>query len=152
MVSFQEFFIEKTVLGLEEKIYIDGVGEVQAKLDTGNGAYNVLHGENIDIQNNNATFQTLNGITLSKPVEETITINVGAGNKEDRPVCLFDCNFGGKVFQKIPFSIGNRMENMHKVLIGKDFIKDQLDALIDVGLSNIAHQNITHDHAASINL
>ena len=32
------------IVGLIERISIDGLGEVDAKIDSGNGAYNVLHG------------------------------------------------------------------------------------------------------------
>lgn len=149
MRSFKQFFVEKNVLGLEEDIIIDGLGTIKAKLDTGNGAYNVLHGEDIETgqdkktQEKLARFTTMNGIRLEKPVKEMIVINLGGGNKEERPVCLFDCKIGGRDFPSTPFSIGNRSDNEHKVLIGKGFIKSELDALIDVSLSNIANQQIT---------
>lgn len=142
MKSFKEFFVEKYVLGLEEDITLEGLGTLRAKLDTGNGAYNVLHGEDLKIDNNTVRFTTMNNFVLEKPVEEMITINVGAGNKEERPVCLFDCVIGGRKFPNIPFSIGNRSDNIHKVLIGKNFIKDQLDALIDVALTDVADKNM----------
>jgi hypothetical protein len=142
MRSFKQYFVEKTVLGLEETIYIDGVGQIRAKLDTGNGAFNVLHGIDIQSDGNVVRFTTENGVVLEKPVSDHITINLGAGNKEDRPVVLLNVKIGDKVFREIPFSIGNRTENTHKVLIGKLFIQNELDALIDVGLSDVAKQNI----------
>ena len=142
MRSFLRFFIEKTILGLEELIWLDGVGKILAKLDTGNGAYNVLHGENIKMRGTDVEFTTINGKSLTKPIEDTITINVGAGTKEDRPVVLFNVKIGNSVFPNIPFSIGNRADNIHKVLIGKDFIGNNLNALIDVGLTNVAGKNL----------
>lgn len=142
MRSFKQYFVEKTVLGLEETIYIDGIGQIRAKLDTGNGAFNVLHGENIQQDGEMVRFTTENGVELEKPISDYITINLGAGNKEDRPVVLLNVKVGNKVFRETPFSIGNRSENSHKVLIGKLFIQNELDALIDVGLSNVANQNI----------
>lgn len=142
MKSFQTFFCEKNILGLIEDIELDGLGKISAKLDTGNGAFNVLHGENINTNNNMVNFKTMGGIQLEKPIQDTIVINVGAGNREERPVVLFDVKIGGKEFPNIPFSIGNRTDNEHKVLIGKDFIQNHLDALIDVGLNNVADQNI----------
>jgi hypothetical protein len=151
MRSFKQFFVEKNILGLEEDIVVDGVGTISAKLDTGNGAYNVLHGEDLefgkDRQSNQpiVRFTTMNSIRLEKPVKDTITINLGAGNTEERPICLFDCVIGGKKFPNTPFSIGNRADNDHKVLIGKGFIKNELDALIDVALRNVADQNLTAD-------
>jgi hypothetical protein len=142
MKSFKKFFVEKYVLGLEEDITLDGLGTIRAKLDTGNGAYNVLHGEDLKIDKNTVRFTTMNNFVLEKPIEEMITINLGAGNKEERPVCLFDCVIGGRKFPNIPFSIGNRSENIHKVLIGKNFIQHQLDALIDVALTDVADKNM----------
>jgi hypothetical protein len=145
MKSFKQFFVEKYVLGLEEDITLDGLGTIRAKLDTGNGAYNVLHGEDLKIDKNTVRFTTMNNFVLEKPIEEMITINLGAGNKEERPVCLFDCVIGGRKFPDIPFSIGNRSENIHKVLIGKNFIQHQLDALIDVALTDVADKNMEVD-------
>jgi hypothetical protein len=142
MKSFKEFFVEKYVLGLEEDITLEGLGTIRAKLDTGNGAYNVLHGEDLKADGSTVRFTTMNNFVLEKPIEETITINVGAGNSEERPVCLFNCKIGGREFPNIPFSIGNRADNIHKVLIGKTFIQKSLDALIDVALNDIADQNI----------
>jgi hypothetical protein len=43
MITFKQFY-EKTVIGLVETIYINDIGDVEAKVDSGNGAYNVLHG------------------------------------------------------------------------------------------------------------
>ena len=142
MTSYKQFFLEKIILGLEEEIFLDGVGKITAKLDTGNGAFNVLHGENIESDGKLVRFTTMNGISIQKPINDTITINVGAGHKEERPVVLFDVKIGSGKFPKVPFSIGNRADNIHKVLIGKDFIQNQLDALIDVGLNNVADKNL----------
>lgn len=146
MRSFKHIFVEKTVLGLEENIYLDGLGKVTAKLDTGNGAFNVLHGEDIQSDGTLIRFTTMNGFRLEKQVKDMITINIGAGNKEERPVCLFNCKIGGRSFPNIPFSIGNRSDNNHKILIGKDFIQNDLDALIDVGLSFVADKQIEAQH------
>lgn len=143
MNSFKQFFEEKTLLGLIEFFDLDGIGKVPAKLDSGNGAHNVLHGEEIQIQGDKVFFRTVNNKTLLKPLKTTITINVGAGNIEERPVVEFDVIIGDKLFKKTPFSIGNRTTNVYKILVGKDFIENHLDALIDVGQENIADKNIS---------
>ena len=142
MKKFKQYFEEKTVLGLIEFFHIDGVGKVAAKLDSGNGAFNVLHGEDIQLQGNKVFFKTVNGRTLIKDKKDTITINVGAGNTEDRPVVEFDLKVGDREFKGVPFSIGNRSSNIFKILVGKEFIEQELDALIDVGQENIAGSNI----------
>ena len=140
MKNFKQFF-EKTVIGLIENIELAGVGKLDAKIDSGNGAYNVLHGEDIIRQGNKVTFTTVNNKRIIKDIENIITINVGAGNIEERPVVRFRMKFGSKEFDNVPFSIGDRSTNELKVLIGKDFIA-QLDALIDIDAKHIADKNI----------
>ena len=141
MITFKQFF-EKTVIGLVETIYINDIGDVEAKVDSGNGAYNVLHGSGVNIKDEQVTFTTINNRTLTKPVVNHIKINVGAGNFEDRPVVEFDIKIGDIEFNNVKFSIGNRGSNEYPVLIGKDFIRNELDALIDVGAKNIFDNNI----------
>lgn len=142
MKSFSQYILEKIVLGVEETIYIDGVGQLRAKLDTGNGAFNVLHGEDVTEDGGMVRFTTANGVVLEKPIMDHITINLGAGNSEERPIVKLSVKIGNKAFRDIPFSIGNRSGNNHKVLIGKQFIQNELDALIDVGMTNVAAKNI----------
>ena len=138
MKKFKQFFIEKQVLGLIEFFDVDGVGQIPSKLDSGNGAYNVLHGEDIQVQGNKVHFKTVNNKRLMKDKVDDIIINVGAGNTEERPVVNFDLKIGNKEFRDIPFSIGNRTSNLYKILVSKDFIENELDALIDVSQENIA--------------
>jgi len=146
MKKFKQYFQEKAVLGLVEFFDVDGVGKIPSKLDSGNGAFNVLHGEDIQEQGSKVFFRTVNGKTLLKDKKDSITINVGAGNTEDRPVVEFDFKIGDKEFRDIPFSIGNRADNLYKILVGKDFIENELDALIDVGQENIASDNIEAEY------
>ncbi len=146
MKKFKQYFQEKAVLGLVEFFDVDGVGKIPSKLDSGNGAFNVLHGEDIQEQGSKVFFRTVNGRTLLKDKKDSITINVGAGNTEDRPVVEFNLKIGNKEFRDIPFSIGNRADNLYKILVGKDFIENELDALIDVGQENIASDNIEAEY------
>jgi hypothetical protein len=145
MISFKQFFMEKLIVGLEEILTLDGVGPIKAKLDSGNGAFNVLHGEDIKTNGKIVRFTTEGGISVEKDIQDTITINLGAGFDEERPVVLFDVKFGNKIFKDVPFSIGDRSENAHKILVGKNFIQHNLDALIDVSLVNVAGKNIKVD-------
>lgn len=142
MKKFKQFFLEKQVLGLIEFFDIAGIGKIPAKLDSGNGAFNVLHGDNIQTQGKKLFFKTVNNKTIVKDIKETITINVGSGHTEERPVVHFNLTVGDKSFNDVPFSIGDRTTNIYKILVGKDFIEKNLDALIDVGQENIADDNI----------
>jgi len=134
MTSFKQFY-KRPVLGVGEVIDIAGIGPVKAKIDSGNEAFNVLHGTNIKDENNEVSFTTVNNKSIKKPRHNTITIHIGSGVKEDRPVVLFDIKVDGKEYKDVPFSIADRTENEEPVLVGEPFVK-QLNALIDVKKDN----------------
>tara|TARA_R110002020_G_scaffold462716_1_gene682362 strand:+ start:1055 stop:1495 length:441 start_codon:yes stop_codon:yes gene_type:complete len=138
MKKFNRFFIEKQVLGLIEFFDVDGIGKIPSKLDSGNGAFNVIHGEDVQIQGNKVHFKTVNNKRLMKDKVDDIIINVGAGNTEERPVVEFDLKIGNREFKGIPFSVGDRTTNLFKILVSKDFIEKELDSLIDVSQEDIA--------------
>ena len=117
-------------------IVFDELGSIEAKVDSGNGAYNVLHGLNI-VKNDDGTisFDTVDGKNITKELIENIDINVGSGNIETRPVVLFDIEVGDVAYPETKFSIGDREANEYKILLGKDFI-EKLGGLIDVSAEN----------------
>ena len=146
MKKFKQFFVEKQVFGLIEFFDVDGVGKIPSKLDSGNGAFNVIHGEDIQLQGNKVHFKTVNNKRLMKDKVDEIVINVGAGNTETRPVVNFDLKIGNKEFKDIPFSVGDRSTNLFKILVSKDFIEKELDSLIDVSQENIADEEREVDY------
>ena len=77
MINFKKFFESNKPLGLIETITFKELGPIEAKVDSGNGAYNVLHGININHEGNQVTFDTVNDKQITKPVVEFIDINVG---------------------------------------------------------------------------
>jgi hypothetical protein len=139
VITFKQFFESTQPLGLIETITFKELGPIEAKVDSGNGAYNVLHGVNLQYSGlddgyegrSHVTFETVDGKTIKKRVIEFIDINIGSGNIEERPVVEFDIEIGDEVYPKTKFSIGDREENEYKILVGKDFI-EQLGGLIDV--------------------
>jgi len=144
MKKFDQFFIEKQVLGLIEFFDVDGIGKISSKLDSGNGAFNVIHGDkdSIQLQGNKVLFKTVNNKHLIKDKIDEIVINTGGGVMDKRNVVEFDFKIGNKEFRNIPFSIGDRSSNLYKILVSKDFIEEHLDALIDVSQENIADEEI----------
>ena len=135
MVPFKLFF-EQKALGLVETIYIDGIGPIAAKVDSGNGAYNVITGTDVNVsgpksEQKTVTFKTVGDKTLSKPFKGYIDINIGSGNIEQRPTVEFNVKVEGKVYNNVRFSIADRTQNEEKVLLGKSFI-EELGGLIDV--------------------
>jgi len=125
MISFSKFFKEsvKPTFSEKEPIFIKGIGEYVAKVDSGNDAYCVLHGDDIDINGEDVSFTTDSGKLIKTKLVDTITINVGAGVEEKRPIVLFDITLNGKSYQGVKFSIGNRKDNEEKVLLGLKFLK-----------------------------
>ena len=144
MKKFKQFFLEKQVLGLVEFFDVDGIGKIPSKLDSGNGAFNVIHGDkdSIQLQGNKVLFKTVNNKHLIKDKIDEIVINTGGGVMDKRNVVEFDFKIGNKEFRNIPFSIGDRSSNLYKILVSKDFIEEHLDALIDVSQENIADEEI----------
>jgi len=130
-VKIKEDVNDRPIIGLLEPITIDGIGEIDAKVDSGNEAFNVLHGTDVKIDGDNVTFNCVNDQQISKPLNDTIVIHIGSGVKEERPVVLFDIVLQGKTYQAVPFSIADRSENEEPVLVGEPFIKS-INALIDV--------------------
>jgi hypothetical protein len=144
--------LEKMVIGLEEPILIKGVGEIIAKVDSGNGGYNVIHGEDLTVQGDIVTFKTVNkdgdDRRVSKKIKETINVNIGGGHIQERPVIELDVQFGGQDYKKILFSVTDRSGNDNKVLISKDFVGKELDALIDVTKNKIADDGIEVEYVS----
>jgi hypothetical protein len=118
--SFKLFF--ERALGLVETVTFEELGPVDAKIDSGNGAFNVLHGTDIQEYGDSINFKTIGGKGITKKIHDFIDINIGAGKIEKRPVVIFNIEFGGKKWNNIPFSISDRSTNEQPVLIGKDFI------------------------------
>ena len=142
--------LEKLVIGVEEPILIKGIGELNAKIDSGNSGYNVIHGEDFTIQGDILTFKTENkegqSRRVSKKIKEKININIGGGHIQERPVVELDVQFAGEDYKKISFSVTDRSDNEHKILISKDFVGKELEALIDVTKNNISPKNIEVDY------
>ena len=64
MITFKKFFESNKPLGLIETINLKELGPIEAKIDSGNGAYNVLHGVNLNYNSDEVTFETVNGQKL----------------------------------------------------------------------------------------
>jgi len=132
MKTFKKFIQERPVLGVTEYITIDGIGSVVAKIDSGNEAYNVLHGIDIERSGDDTiTFTTINDKKITLPCTGNIDINIGSGNIENRPTVILNIILKNKPYKGVTFSIADRTDNEQQVLIGEPFIK-RLNALVDV--------------------
>lgn len=142
----QKVLLERLVIGLEEPVLIKGLGSLQAKIDSGNGGYNVIHGTDFHQQGSELMFTTHDSDGNEKKIQakviDTIEVNMGGGNIENRPVIELDIKFAGEDYKKIPFSVSDRSTNTNPILISKGFVQDELEALIDVGATNISNDGI----------
>ena len=123
--------LSRPVLGVTEIINIKGIGEVEAKIDSGNEAYNVLLGLDIDHHGDECTFTTVNNKRMTLPCTGSVDINIGSGNIESRPTVELNFTIQGKHYTGITFSLADRAQNDQPVLIGEPFVK-KINALIDV--------------------
>lgn len=150
----EKVILERLVIGLEEPVLIKGLGELQAKIDSGNGGYNVIHGTDFHQQGEELMFTTHDANGNEKKIQakviDTIQINMGGGNIEERPVIELDIKFAGEDYKKIPFSVSDRSTNTNPILISKGFVQDELQALIDVGATNISNDGIDVVYGESI--
>jgi len=146
MISFKAFY-EAVEIGLIENINLEGLGELPAKSDSGNMAFNVLHGLDVNILGNKVKFKTVGNNILEKELLKTkeapegiIDINIGSGNIEKRPVVGFNVTIkrdGSEVkFNNVPFSIADRQDNETPILLGMDFLI-KINAKIDVTKNNL---------------
>ena len=142
----KKVLLERLVIGLEEPVLVKGLGELQAKIDSGNGGYNVIHGTDLHQQGNQLTFTTKDKFDhetkMTATVVDDIDVNMGGGNIEKRPVIELDIKFANEDYKKIPFSVSDRSTNTHPILISKGFVENELKALIDVGATNISNDGI----------
>ena len=125
MKKFKQFFAEKTVLGLIEFFDVDGVGKIPSKLDSGNGAFNVIHGEDIKVKNDTVSF-TLLGKRKTYPLEKTYKVKIGSirDYTEERPVIRLDVNFAGGTYKDEPFGIDDRADMGTEVLLTRRIMTD----------------------------
>ena len=125
MKKFKQFFAEKAVLGLIEFFDVDGIGKIPSKLDSGNGAYNVIHGEDIKVKNGKVSF-TLMGKKVTYPLERTYEVKIGSirDYSEERPVIKLDVKFAGKTYKDEPFGIDDRRDMGTEVLLTRRIMKE----------------------------
>ena len=132
MKTFKDYY-NKNILGVREVVnFIDfpDMGDVMAKIDTGNEAHNVLHGVSIKDDGELVSFSTVNNKRLTLSKADSITIHIGSGVKEERPVVRLNFKLGDTTYRDIPFSVADRTENEEPVLIGEPFLR-QTKSIVD---------------------
>lgn len=122
--NWKSNFIE---VGYIEKVeFVDFKDQVfKAKMDTGNGAYNVIHATNIthNINTNKVAFE-IDGKKYSKEFAEIKKVNVDNSITRQRYVIRLDLKFAGMIYNGVLFSLDDRSNRSTPVLFSRQFIKD----------------------------
>ena len=106
-----------------EKVEIEGIGELTARLDTGNESSNSLHATDIQEKNGKATFKTVDGQTVTAKLVGQVKIDDdGEDPASERPVVKLDMVFKGTRYKGTKFNLADRSGNKYPVLIGIKFL------------------------------
>lgn len=102
------------------------LGPMTAKMDTGNGSKNSVGVTDLKIKGNKAEFYIQD--TEKKIVKEilpqrSVIKRMGdKGNPERRPVVLLDIQLGDRIYRDIKFSLADRSNMKHPILVSADFM------------------------------
>lgn len=123
-VEDKDVWTKKTIeCGFIEKLKIKGIGELDAKLDTGSGTYCVIHADSWTIDDDEVTW-THHGHEHTNKLEFTKEVGIGGlkNESEERPVIRLDVEFYGTIYKGILFALSNRA-GLTDLLLNRRFIK-----------------------------
>ena len=134
----------ESVLGYKENIEILNIGTFVSKLDTGNGRYSVLHGDNLKINNKKVIFD-IEGKTFEYPLEQIAKVQVGAVSSVtvERPVIKLDIKLNGKTLKNEPFFITDRSDKKTPALLSRALLH-RAKAVIDSTRKHILDESTKH--------
>lgn len=138
MYTFQQYFEEKQSVPPVLRVTIKDVGTFNAKADTGNDGYNVLHATDIVKAGDKVRFRC-GKWTLTKPTFGSLEISKGPQLQEERHVIKLDVAFNGKWFRDQPFTISDRTGMDEPVLLSKDFLA-HAGIVVDPSLTSASGQ------------
>jgi hypothetical protein len=109
--------------GYLETMELKGIGEVEAKLDTGNGSFCVIHAEEYSVDGDTVTW-LFNGRTIKSKLEKERTIKIGGmkSGTVDRPVIWMDVKFRNETYT-MRFALNNRSDRKTYLLMNRNFIR-----------------------------
>lgn len=110
--------------GFIEKLEIEGIGEIDAKMDTGCGSYSVIHADSWNIDGDYVKWIN-NGKEYEHKIETVKKFLRGGvrNQEEERVVVLLNVTFVGKTYKDVKFSISNRTNMTTPVLINRNFLR-----------------------------
>jgi len=104
----------------------NGIEPMTAKMDTGNGGYNVIGVDKLQVKGKTAEFY-IKG--FNKKITKTILpkksiIKNNGSESEERYCVSFDIKVGEKVYKDVHFSLSDRDNMNHTILISRKFMID----------------------------
>jgi len=110
--------------GYLEMINIEVLGEMVAKMDTGNGSYSVIHANEWEVKDGYVTW-THNGKEYEHKFIENKRVKIGGvrSEYEERPVVELNVVFNGTTYKDVKFTLSNRENMTTPVLMSRGFIK-----------------------------
>jgi len=109
--------------GYLETLELEGIGEVEAKMDTGNGSFCIIHADEYDIDGDKVTW-LFNGKEITSKLKGEKIIKVG-GLKSGtviRPIIWLNVTFRGTTYN-MKFALNNRSDKKTYLLMNRNFIR-----------------------------
>ena len=128
--------------GFEEVVSIDPFGELEAKFDTGNSAFSVLHAEDIVVKGNKITF-TLKDKTITTNLIKTYDAKTGGGNDE-RPVVQLPMEFAGSTYD-VMFGLNDRDDFTTECLLNRYVMSEFLNVMVNPARKYVISTKYTLD-------
>jgi ribosomal protein S6--L-glutamate ligase len=110
-----------TECGYIETVNIESMGDMKAKMDTGNGSYCVIHSDKWEIEGKYVTW-TNNGNTYEHKLDGMKRVRT-MGKMEERPSILLNVTFNGDTYKDVKFTISNREQMSTPILLNRTFIR-----------------------------
>jgi len=110
-----------TECGYIEVVNIESMGQMKAKMDTGNGSYCVIHADKWEIKDDYVTWTHL-GKEYEHKLDGMKNVRT-MGKTEERPVVLLNEEFNGDKYKDVKFTISNRETMSTPILLNRYFIK-----------------------------
>lgn len=120
--------------GYLEAININGVVDVVAKMDTGNGSFCSIHADEVEVKGDMVEWK-FNGSTFTTPY--TGTCRIRNRGDEERVKTTLNITFNGKTYSNVPFTIAHRNSSYAEVLLNRIFI-NTINAVVNPSRTFIA--------------
>ncbi len=114
----------KKVVGFREVVHVEGIGDIVAKFDTGNGSLSCsMTYDKAELSDDKKVVKwELGGKSFTSKVIGFANAEVGSETHE-RPIIELDMQFAGKRYKDVHVSLVNRKEKSTKFLVNRKFME-----------------------------